>query len=58
MGDHHIIDTNAIGSQTDATTDIRRLLLGLTLEGLQTVAADCGMPKFAAKQMANWLYVK
>lgn len=33
-------------------------LIGLTLEGLKRVAAQCGMPGFAAKQMADWLYVK
>ena len=33
-------------------------LLGLTLEELKQVAARMGMPPFAAKQMAQWLYVK
>lgn len=33
-------------------------LIGLTLEGLREVAAECGMPAFAAKQMAQWLYEK
>lgn len=33
-------------------------LIGLTLEGLRMVTADCGMPTFAAKQMAQWLYEK
>ncbi len=33
-------------------------LIGLTLEGLRKVAAECGMPPFSAKQMAQWLYVK
>ncbi len=33
-------------------------LLGLTLNDLQTVAAECGLPRFAAKQMAAWLYKK
>lgn len=32
-------------------------LLGLTLSGLERVAAECGLPRFAAKQMARWLYV-
>lgn len=35
-----------------------RPLIGLTLEGLRKVAAECGMPPFAARQMAQWLYVK
>lgn len=33
-------------------------LIGLTLEGLRDVASKCGMPAFAAKQMAQWLYEK
>ena len=33
-------------------------LIGLTLEGLQRVAAECGMPRFAGRQMARWLYEK
>lgn len=33
-------------------------LMGLTLEELRQVAADCGLPRFAAGQMARWLYVK
>lgn len=33
-------------------------LLGLTLDELKQVAARVGMPAFAAKQMAQWLYGK
>lgn len=33
-------------------------LTGMTLPQLQEVAAGCGMPAFAAKQMAQWLYEK
>lgn len=33
-------------------------LIGLTLGQLQQVAAECGMPRFAAKQMCRWLYEK
>lgn len=33
-------------------------LVGMTLDDLRTVAADCGMPAFAAKQMAQWIYEK
>lgn len=36
----------------------KKSLLGLTLTELQGVAAEVGMPKFAAKQMALWLYGK
>ncbi len=37
---------------------LKQTLLGMTLEELQRVARDTGMPKFAAKQMASWLYQK
>ena len=33
-------------------------LLGKTLDELQTVVNDLGMPKFTAKQMAQWIYEK
>lgn len=33
-------------------------LLGMTLEGLTQVAAEMRMPRFAARQMAQWLYDK
>lgn len=33
-------------------------LLGLNLEQLKEVAAQCGLPGFAAGQMARWLYQK
>ena len=33
-------------------------LVGMTLAELQQVAVEVGMPMFAAKQMADWLYVK
>lgn len=36
----------------------KQALLGLTLEQLQIVASECGLPRFAAKQMAQWLYEK
>lgn len=37
-------------------TTNKRPLLGMTLGELQTVANELGMPKFAAKQIAQWLY--
>ncbi len=43
-----------MNSQTSA---IRRPLLGMTLSELETVAAEAGLRKFAAKQMARRLYV-
>ena len=36
----------------------KKPLIGLTLDQLKGVAKECGMPQFAAKQMADWLYVK
>lgn len=36
----------------------RKPLIGLTLEHLRRVADECGLPGFAAKQIARWLYVK
>ncbi len=33
-------------------------LLGMTMEELKAVAAEMGLPRFAAKQMAEWLYGK
>lgn len=39
-------------------TDSKIPLIGKTLEELQNIAAGLGMPRFAAKQIADWLYVK
>ena len=36
----------------------RRPLAGMTLAELQNVVAGLEMPKFVAKQIAQWLYVK
>lgn len=36
----------------------KQALLGMTLAELQTVASALGMPKFAAKQIASWIYDK
>lgn len=36
----------------------RKPLVGLTLDGLRAVASEVGLPKFAAGQMAQWLYEK
>lgn len=43
---------------TAADNAYKRPLLGMTPNELKTVADDCGLPKFAAKQMAEWLYGK
>ncbi len=40
------------------TDDAKISLTGMTIDRLQEVAAECGMPRFAARQMADWLYVK
>lgn len=36
----------------------KKALLGKNLEELQQVAAELDLPRFAAKQLARWLYVK
>lgn len=36
----------------------KKHLLGLTLDELKDVALECGLPKFAGKQLADWLYKK
>ena len=36
----------------------KQSLLGLTLIELQAVVKKLGMPRFAAKQIAEWLYDK
>lgn len=39
-------------------TDRRRPLIGMTLTQLEAVAKEGGMPRFVAKQLAQWLYDK
>jgi 23S rRNA (adenine2503-C2)-methyltransferase len=34
------------------------ILLGKSLEELQTIAQEIGLPRFAGKQLAEWLYVR
>ena len=36
----------------------KRRLLGMTLEELKGVASEAGLPGYAAKQIADWLYKK
>ena len=36
----------------------QKSLYGLTLNELQTLCADLSLPRFAAKQIARWLYVR
>lgn len=38
--------------------DIRKPLIGMTLEELQDVAYRGGMPRFVGKQLAEWIYGK
>ncbi len=33
-------------------------LIGMTLDDLAVVAGECRLPRFAAKQIADWIYVK
>jgi len=37
---------------------MKKKLLGLSPEELTLVAAECGLPRFAASQIARWLYVQ
>ncbi len=39
-------------------TDNRTPLLGMTPAEMRIVAEECGMPRFAAKQMLDWIYKK
>lgn len=39
-------------------SEVKKKLLGLSLEELKTVALEEGLPKFAGKQMAEWIYVR
>ncbi|MDE6427596.1 MAG: 23S rRNA (adenine(2503)-C(2))-methyltransferase RlmN, partial [Muribaculaceae bacterium] len=36
---------------------MKKPLIGLTMAELRNVAAECGLPSFAAKQIARRLYV-
>ena len=36
----------------------KKRLLGMTLNELKTVAEEVGLPSYAAKQIADWLYKK
>ena len=36
----------------------RKKLLGMTLDELKAVATEVGLPAYAAKQMAQWIYGK
>lgn len=38
--------------------EFKQHLLGLTLDELKEVALECGLPKFAGKQLADWIYKK
>jgi 23S rRNA (adenine2503-C2)-methyltransferase len=37
---------------------LKKCLYGLTLSELQTLCAELSLPRFAAKQIARWLYVR
>ena len=43
---------------TNLKSQISPVLLGKTLPELQEVAQSVGLPKFAGKQLAEWLYVR
>ena len=40
------------------TEQMKAKLLGMTPEELKAVAKDCGLPSYAAGQLAKWMYVK
>lgn len=42
----------------DGATVVRRPLLGMTALELRDVASEVGLPAFAARQMADWIYAK
>ena len=46
----------ASGHPRPTAPEAKCALLGLTLEELQTVAQELELPRFAASQMARWLY--
>lgn len=37
---------------------MKKPLIGNTLEQLQAIAMECGMPRFAGRQIADWIYGK
>ena len=41
---------------TEEVKDFRHPLIGMTLEGLERVAEENGLPRYSARQMASWLY--
>lgn len=43
--------------RTTAPRD-KKPLIGMTLDELRAVVAECGMPRFVATQLAQWLYAK
>ena len=43
---------------TNDQLPMTNVLLGKTLSELQDVALSVGLPKFAGKQLAQWLYVQ
>ncbi len=50
------LDLEAVKNQTDMNE--KTPLFGKTLAELKALAVACGLPKFAAAQMADWLYGK
>lgn len=36
----------------------KKHLLGMTMDEIQAVVGECALPKFAAKQIADWIYKK
>lgn len=56
--DDEVADTEASGIKAAVADEhVRRPLIGLTPEQLSEVAVSAGLPRFAGKQIARWLYV-
>lgn len=49
---------SSMEEKTKISTSPKETLLGKTLDELQEIASNAGMPGFTAKQMAEWIYKK
>ena len=45
-------------SEPKAAKTMQKPLYGMNLAQLEALAARTGLPRFAARQIARWLYVK
>ncbi len=49
---------NSKFSIQNSKLEMKPSLIGMTLQDLEGVAKQGGMPRFVAKQLADWLYAK